>query len=149
MKECVKTCTIFYIFFLTYLFVYGITLIYSKDLQKLNSMLDDKQKAIYEKIKKERLHHFLMGLGIGGLLGFTVILSNIKITSKFCMAGLIVLFVMTAVYYILPKSDFMIKHLETEEKRLAWLNVSRNFMKKKMAGFVLAIIVYFCIPFVM
>jgi hypothetical protein len=47
---------------------------------------------------------------------------------------------------MLPKSDYMINHLDTKEKKEVWMNVSRNFMKKKMIGFALSIIVYFSIP---
>lgn len=146
MKNCVKTCAIFYILFLTYFFMYAITVFASEDLKKLDNVLDNKQKLIYEKIKKERLHHYLTGLGIGAILGFLVILTSASMTSKFCFAGIVFLFSSSIIYYVLPKSDYMIKHLDTEEQRLAWFNVSRNFMKKKIAGFALAVVLYFCMP---
>ena len=146
MKNCVRTCAIFYILFFTYFFMYAITLYYSGDLKKLDMVLDNKQKLIYEKIKKERLHHHLTGLGIGGILGFLVILTKMSITFKYCFAGIVFLFSSSIIYYVLPKSDYMIKHLDTEEQRLAWMNVNRNFVKKKIAGFILAIVLYFCMP---
>ena len=59
--------------------MYGYTLVNSQDLKKLDYMLSDEQRAIYDKIKKERLHHFYMGLGCGALLGLFIILSNVKI----------------------------------------------------------------------
>lgn len=146
MKDCVKTCSLFYLLFLTYLFMYGLTAFNSSDLKKLDNLLDEKQRVIYDKIKKERLHHFYMGLGMGALLGLFVILSGIKIRSKYCLSGIILLFTTCTVYYVLPKSDYMLKHLETKEKRLAWMNVNRNFVKKKIAGFGLAFVLYFCLP---
>lgn len=146
MKKCVSTCAIFYVILITHLFVYGYTLVNSQDLKNLDYMLSDEQRVIYDKIKKERLHHFYMGLGCGALLGLFVILSNVGFNSKYCLSGILLILTTVIVYYLLPKTDYMIRHLETEEKRMAWLNVSRNFHKKKMVGFILAIVLYFCIP---
>lgn len=146
MKDCLYTCTIFYIIFLTYLFVFGFTLIYSGDLKKFEEVLDDKQKKIYHKIKKERLHNFYSGLGAGGILGLFVLLTDFKATSKYCLAGIILLMTTSTVYYILPKSDYMLKHLDNEEQRKYWLNIQRNFIKKKIFSFLLVVILYFCVP---
>ncbi len=146
MKKCDITCAIFYILFLTYLFIFGITMVYSADLKKLDNVLDKKQQIVHQNIQKERLHHFYAGLGVGGVLGFFILLSNIQITSKYCLAGLMLILSTTTVYYMLPKTDYMINHLDTEEKKQLWMDVRRNFMKKKMIGFILAIIVYFSMP---
>ena len=147
-KDCIKTCTIFYILFIIYLVVFGLTIIYSGDLKHLDKILDNGQKAIYEKIKRERLNHFFKGLGVGAILGLGVLLSDMKVTSKYCLAGIILLFTTSMVYYILPKSDYMVRHLETEEQKLAWIAIQRNFIKKKIAGFLAIIVLYFCVPFV-
>tara|TARA_B110000967_G_scaffold205633_1_gene250579 strand:+ start:578 stop:967 length:390 start_codon:yes stop_codon:yes gene_type:complete len=126
--------------------MFGFIIIYSGDLKKLDEILDEKQIIIHQKIKQERLHHFYSGLGVGGVLGLFILLSDIKMTSKYCLAGLILILSTTMVYYMLPKSDYMINHLETPEKRKIWMDISRNFMKKKMTGFALAIIIYFSLP---
>ena len=146
MKDCIYTCTIFYIIFLTYLFVFGFTLIYSGDLKAFEKVLNKNQMEKYDKIKKERLHHFYSGLGAGGILGLFVLLTDFKATSKYCLAGIILLMTTSTVYYILPKSDYMIAHLNTEEQRKKWLNISRNFVKKKIFSFLLVVILYFCVP---
>jgi len=126
--------------------MFGFTIIYSADLKKLDDILDEKQRIVHQKIKQERLHHFYSGLGVGSILGLFILVSDIKMTSKFCLAGLILILTTTTIYYMLPKSDYMINHLDTKEKKEVWMNVSRNFMKKKMIGFALSIIVYFSIP---
>lgn len=146
MKECIKTCSIFFVILITHLFIFGYTLLNSSDLKKLDSLLDDKQRIIYTKIKKERLHHFYSGLGVGALLGLLIIFSGTGFKSKYCLSGIILILSTSMVYYLMPKSDYMINHLETKEKREAWLNVSRNFVKKKIAGFLLSIVLYFCLP---
>lgn len=141
-----KICTIFYIFFVTYLMMFGLTVVFSGDLKHLENVLDDKQKNTYYKIKKERLNHFYKGLGVGSLIGLCILLSNMKVTSKYCLAGIVLILATTMIYYILPKSDYMIRHLKTEEQKIAWMTVHRNFIKKKIAGFVGVIVLYFCVP---
>ena len=148
MKKCVKTCTLFYIIFLTYFFVFTFTIIYNNDLKKLNNILNKKQLKVYNLVKKERLKHFLIGLFIGGILGFLIILTNISQKLKYCLSGIILLFFTCIIYYILPKTTYMIHHLTTKEQKKAWMNVSSNFIKKKIAGFLFAIIVYFGLPFI-
>ena len=114
MEKCITTCTIFYVILITHMFVYGYTLINSSDLKKLDSLLSEEQRIIYSKIKKERLHHFYIGLGIGSLLGLFIILYNSGFKSKFCLSGIILILTTVIVYYVLPKSDYMIQHLTTE-----------------------------------
>ena len=100
MKKCVSTCAIFYVILITHLFVYGYTLVNSQDLKNLDYMLSDEQRAIYDKIKKERLHHFYMGLGCGALLGLFVILSNVGFNSKYCLSGILLILTTVIVYYV-------------------------------------------------
>ena len=145
-KDCVKTCTIFYIIFVAYFMMFGLTIVYSNDLKHLENSLDDKQKETYYKIKKERLNHFNIGLGMGSFIGLSIILSKMQVTSKYCLAGIILLITTSMVYYVLPKSDYMVRHLKSEEQKLAWMRVHRNFIKKKIAGFVAVVILYFCVP---
>lgn len=148
MKRCIKTCTLFYLIFLTYFFVFTFTLFYNDDLKQLNNLLNDKQKNIYNSIKKERLIHFLIGLVVSSILGFLVILTNVSQKLKFCLSGLTVILFTTIIYYILPKSKYMVHHLKTKKQKKAWMVISTNFIKKKIAGFLLAFIIYFGIPFI-
>lgn len=147
MKNCIKTCTIFYILLLTYFFVFTFTLFYNDDLKKLSNLLNKKQLKIYEFIKKERLNHFLIGLSIGGILGFLIMITNISPKLKFCLSGITIILFTSVIYYILPKSTYIVKHLTTKKQKEAWMNISSNFIKKKISGFLLALIVYFGIPF--
>lgn len=147
MKNCIKTCTIFYILLLTYFFVFTFTLFYNDDLKKLSNLLNKKQLKIYEFIKKERLNHFFIGLSIGGILGFLIMITNISPKLKFCLSGITIILFTSVIYYILPKSTYMVKHLTTKKQKEAWMNISSNFIKKKISGFLLALIVYFGIPF--
>ena len=131
MKNCIKTCTIFYILLLTYFFMFTFTLFYNDDLKKLSNSLNKKQLKIYTFIKKERLNHFLIGLSVGGILGFLIMITNISPKLKFCLSGITIILFTSVIYYILPKSTYMVKHLTTKKQKEAWMNVSSNFIKKK------------------
>ena len=144
MKKLTCTCTIFYIIFVVHLVMFGLTMIYSGDLKHLEKVLDKKQLEKYQHIKRERLNHFYTGVGVGSIIGLCVILSDMKMTSGYCLAGILLLFTTVVVYYILPKSDYMLRHLNTEEQKMAWLTVNRNFMKRNGGWNIYNIIVFLC-----
>lgn len=123
-------------------------MIYSSDLKHLEKALDKDQLEKYYKIKKERLNHFYTGLGAGSFIGLAIILSKINVTSSYCLAGILLIFTTITIYYILPKSDYMVRHLKTEEQKNAWMAINRNFMKKKLVGGISVILLYFCVPIV-
>jgi|TARA_X000000368_G_C22995406_1_gene696385 hypothetical protein len=123
-------------------------MIYSSDLKHLEKALDKDQLEKYYKIKKERLNHFYTGLGVGSFIGLAIILSKINVTSSYCLAGILLIFTTITIYYILPKSDYMVRHLKTEEQKNAWMAINRNFMKKKLVGGISVILLYFCVPIV-
>ena len=123
-------------------------MIYSGDLKHLEKALDKDQLEKYYKIKKERLNHFYTGLGVGSFIGLAIILSKINVTSSYCLAGILLIFTTITIYYILPKSDYMVRHLKTEEQKNAWMAINRNFMKKKLVGGISVILLYFCVPIV-
>jgi len=148
MKKLTCTCTIFYIIFVVHFIIFGLTMIYSSDLKHLEKALDKDQLEKYYKIKKERLNHFYTGLGVGSFIGLAIILSKINVTSSYCLAGILLIFTTITIYYILPKSDYMVRHLKTEEQKNAWMAINRNFMKKKLVGGISVILLYFCVPIV-
>jgi len=119
-------------------------IIFNNDNNKyLLKQLDFSQKRKYKKIKKERLYHYNIGLILSSLLALLVfsILSDKK--NKLCISGLVIFLLTPIIYYFLPKSDYMIRHLNTEQQKLAWLNVSRSYNKKKMLSYIGGIIVYY------
>ena|ERR1711991_199181 len=145
LKDC--SCVVVYVLFISYLFVWGATLFYRGDFEEYLYQLKPSQRKIYEKIKKERLSHYLTGLSIGTLLSlFAFFLIDNK-KNKLCISGIILLTVSSFVYYMLPKSDYMIKHLITRKQKMAWMNISTNFRKKKMFGLLVGVITYLFISY--
>jgi hypothetical protein len=115
---------------------------YHGDLEKMIELMDDKQRAIYKTVRQERLQHYLLGLLSGVVLSLPTLYLITDNTTKVCASGIILMTTASIVYYLLPKSTFMIKHLNSQEQKEAWMNVSRNFIKKKLAGVLIAMILY-------
>jgi hypothetical protein len=125
-----------------YLSVFGITMFYHGDLEKMISLMDEKQRLIYKSIRQERLQHYLSGLASGVVLSLPILYLIKDTTTKVCTSGIVLMMTASIVYYLLPKSTLMIKHLNSQEQKEAWMNVSRNFIKKKIAGVLLALVIY-------
>lgn len=135
-------CFILYFILVGYLSVFGITMFYHGDLEKMISLMDEKQRLIYKSIRQERLQHYLIGLASGVALSLPTLYLIKDTTTKVCASGIILMMTASIVYYLLPKSTLMIKHLNSQEQKEAWMNVSRNFIKKKIAGVLLALVIY-------
>ena len=135
-------CFILYFILVAYLAVFGITIFYHGDLEKMVSLMDDDQKEIYSKIRKERLNHYLNGLAAGVVLSLPTLYLIKNTTSRVCASGIVLMMTASITYYLQPKSDYMIKHLNSQEQKEAWINVSRNFIKKKVSGVMIGLFLY-------
>ena len=135
-------CFILCFILVAYLTVFGITIFYHGDLEKMVSLMDDDQKEIYSKIRKERLNHYLNGLAAGVVLSLPTLYLIKNTTSRVCASGIVLMMTASITYYLQPKSDYMIKHLNSQEQKEAWMNVSRNFIKKKVSGVMIGLFLY-------
>jgi len=122
--------------------VFGITIFYHGDLEKMVNLMDDEQKEIYSKIRKERLNHYLNGLAAGVVLSLPTLYLIKNTASRVCASGIVLMMTASITYYLQPKSDYMIKHLNSQEQKEAWMNVSRNFIKKKISGVMIGLFLY-------
>jgi uncharacterized protein YacL len=105
----------------------------------LRSTFSDELDEIYGKIVIERRNHYVLGLILGVALAY-VSLSLVKIANRFHKTSLFVLVtLMTAVvfYFLMPKSDYMLNHLKTEEQNKAWLEVYKTMKQRYFLGFLL------------
>ena len=135
-------CFVLYFMLVAYLSIFGITMFYRGDLEKMVALMDEKQRTIYKSIRNERLQHYLTGLATGVILSIPTLYLIKDTTTNVCASGIILMMTASIVYYLLPKTTFMIKHLNSQEQKEAWMNVSRNFIKKKMAGILFALVLY-------
>ena len=105
----------------------------------LKETLSDELDQVYDSIAIERRNHYLMGLALGLVLAFMT-LRMVKTSNRFhrmTLFTLITLVTAVTVYSVLPKSDYMLNHLKTEEQIKAWLEVYKTMKHRYMLGFAL------------
>lgn len=105
----------------------------------LRRVLSPELAMRYERIVQERSMHFFQGICLGLVLSF-LILSNTRISNMFHRVSLffaITLFTSMLYYMLLPKSDYMLKHLTSQAENEAWLRVYKTMKYRHLLGFVL------------
>jgi len=118
---------------------------------KFYNTLDEKQKKIYKKVKVERLRIFLEGMILGLLLATVLVVSLNGVAnenSRVCVFVFVTLIVNAFYYHLAPKSTYMVKHLDKEEQRVAWLEIYKTMKYKKIAGMLMGILGYFLLAMV-
>lgn len=101
----------------------------SPESKKLEASLSGKQTKIYEKIKKERMCNYRVGILLGMFLSFLYIRKmNIgnKINTVCVYVGFTTL-VANAYYTLKPKSQWMVEHLSTLEQVKLHNDVYKKF----------------------
>lgn len=115
----------------------------SKESKDLESKLDEKQKEIYNFIKKERKQHYTYGLFLGM---FIAIVLNYFIgkNKKHMLCVYIGIVTLTAnfFYLLMPKTYWMIEHLEEKEDILAWNKVYRKMRYLTTYGDFIGFIIF-------
>ncbi len=119
------------------------TLSISEEQQNLlkNVFSDDLDKK-YEKIIDERRNHYVIGLLIGLIISFIVI-KNIIINTYFeriTLALAITLGTAVMFYMLMPKSDYMLNHLKTQEENKKWLEVYKTMKNRYFVGLLLGLL---------
>lgn len=102
-----------------------------------NTFSEDLDK-IYGNIVIERRNHYVLGIVLGLALSY-IVLQLVKINNRFHKMSLFVtITLMTAVvfYFLMPKSDYMLNHLKTEEQNKAWLEVYKTMKQRYFLGFL-------------
>jgi len=105
---------------------------------RLKATLSDELDTIYTNIAIERRNLYVQGLVLGLVLA-VVVCWKLKISNKFHKVSLmtaITLFVAFSYYSLMPKSDYMLNHLKTEEQNKAWLAVYKTMKERYMLGIV-------------
>lgn len=109
-----------------------------REQQKLKDTFDDDLDKKYEAIIKERRNHYIMGLILGMVVSIVVI-NTIKLNrfEKISLFFAITLGIAVIFYMLMPKSDYMLNHLKTQDENKKWLEVYKTMQKRYYIGFVL------------
>ena len=110
--------------------------------QEKNRLIDifpPELDKIYIKISNERRNIYFQGLLLGIIISYFILtLLNIKnLYHRITFFLAITLSISVLYYFFIPKSDYMLNHLTTEEENKAWLEVYVNMQQKYLTGFIL------------
>lgn len=106
---------------------------------RLRRRLDEKLATIYDAVAAERRNQYLQGLVLGVLVAFMVSRA-IRPASRFYQVALyfaITLMVALFYYLLMPKTTYMLEHLNTREQNLAWLDIYKTMKMRYLVGLLL------------
>ena len=110
------------------------------------SLLDSKQQEIYRNIMQERLSIYLQGWVLGLILGFIYLKYYSKNSHPtYCVFVAIVLGATYAHYTLMPKSTYMLDHIDNGEQAKAWLAIYREMKFRCHMGMVIGVV---ALPFI-
>jgi hypothetical protein len=96
----------------------------------------------YEAIVKERRNHYLIGLILGLIISF-IVSKYVRITNYFYRLSLFLFITLgfSAVFYlVMPKSDYMKKHLKTDEEKQKFNEVGSLMKNRYLMGMGLGVL---------
>lgn len=108
--------------------------------------LDVKQINALENISQNRAALYLQGTIMGIILVALLSILGYKQLSPFtngCTFVAIVLLTQYFYYILMPKSDWMLNHLKTQEQTKAWLGVYRHMSLRWHFGLLIGLVGYF------
>jgi len=127
-----------------------IAMVYTNVMAPRNQMsgLSPEKKALYDRITKERLSIFYKGMGIGFILSLAIVLwNNTRKAGAAFRKGTVLTIVVGVTllssyfYYTLsPKSDYLLRHMETPAEREEWLKMYSTMKRNYHIGLLLGLV---------
>lgn len=139
---CLTSCAIAFVFLVAMVYMnLALRLENRKYLTDFMGSLDKKLQEQYRQIVAERQMLYFTGFGVGLLLSLLVTFyMKMKPMARMCVV-MASTFLFTYFFYILsPKSDHIVRHLDSQEQREKWLVVYKDMQMKYHTGLVLGII---------
>ena len=105
----------------------------------LRNVFSDELDEKYENIITERRNHYILGLLLGMFIT-SMIIKRLSIPNTFTYISFffsITLGIAIIFYMIMPKSDYMLNYLKTNEENKKWLEIYKTMKCKYYTGFVL------------
>ena len=117
----------------------------SPNFRKFNETLTKEQKKLYKNITMERLRIYIEGMILGlitGLFGLSLLPKKVDNSSKVCLFVIVCLLINMIYYRMYPKSNYMVKHLNTPEQKEAWLAIYKEMKYRHLFGMILGLGAY-------
>ena len=143
---CTISCMISAVFIIGMIYFYNMT-DKSEIVKHYKSSLPSDLQKRYENIAKERMAISFYGYGLGFILSLFIIFYNLKIKGAKMTTFALVCTVMATCfltnyfyYMLIPKSDWMLNHVNSSEQTKAWLQMYREMSFNYHLGLALGII---------
>jgi len=109
--------------------------------EKLQNLLTPELAERHSNIVKERRNQYIQGIVLGMIIGGIILyVYQWKVIEKFhkiVLFSAITLFVAMIYYLLMPKSDYMLKHLQNEQQNRAWLDIYKSMQSRYIVGIIL------------
>ena len=136
---CINSCLIAFVL-LSGTIATMITSKTSPNFRKFNETLTLEQQKLYKNITMERLRIYIEGMILGlitGLFGLSLLPKKVDNASKVCLFVIVCLLINMVYYRMYPKSNYMVKHLNTQEQKEAWLAIYKEMKYRHLFGMIL------------
>ncbi len=104
--------------------------------------LDADQRQTYATIVQERFRHYTLGVAVGLFLAFVYAMAIPSADFSMCMFAFIVVMTQYVVYRLMPKSDWMVRHLKNEKQIVVWQDVYNVMNRQSHNGFLVGFVGY-------
>lgn len=103
---------------------------------KLRKTFSDDLNDIYDNIVIERRNIYFQGLLLGFFVAYfaTTQIQFINTFHRVTFFLAVSLPIAVVYYFLMPKSDYMLNHLKTQEENKAWLDVYRTMQQRYFLG---------------
>ena len=121
--------------FISYLFTYYC----HNQITNYTNDLSDELLSKYENIRKERMRHLSTGILIAIVISVLFYFKAPEQTSNFEKINIIILLLLLlpmVIYKLLPKSDYMLKHSQSDQDYKDWFNIYLCMKNKSVYGFL-------------
>jgi len=105
----------------------------------LRNVFSDELDIKYENIITERRNHYILGL-LFGMFITSMIIKRLSIPNTFTYISFffsMTLGIAIIIYMLMPKSDYMLNYLKTNEENKKWLEIYKTMKSRYYIGFVL------------
>lgn len=113
--------------------------------KRFYSVLDERQKGIYDGIVKERLMIYVAGMVLGLVLAFLYYFKNLKDRFRICKFLSIAFTTKLLFYYVMPKKPPMLNSLNEERQVEAWADINSHMKQQWIVSLFVGFIGYLMI----
>ena len=109
------------------------------------NLLNEEQNQKYQKIVKERMMIYFIGMALGIAIGIFYYMKNKNEDYLFCKVIVIIYFIKLGFYYFFPKSPLMLYSLTTKEQTDAWAKIYETMKNRYRVSILFGFVGYLII----